>query len=392
MLLSILSLDFFSMKQVRFSISDYLHKYQENESNNALSSISRSLLANYFTSLAEGRVFNFFTLAIIITNTILLALQSVPDFKARIGWYIAVSDSVFLSYYIIEIILKFLAYRLHFFKDIWNLFDLIIVVAANVEYFVLVITMFIQIQGSEIFHIFNFLRALRATRAIRALRAIRFLQKLQIIVTTVLRSIPAFSSLFLLIGLVAFNFAVIGGGFYGDFAPKYFGNLFRSLVTTFQLLTLDDWASIFHTIVEKRPERSIDLYIFLILFMGSEAFIFINLFVAVIVDNLSKAQQAAAIHHNLGIPQIFPNEESLHLNNLNICNISFCDTLLQRKMYTSTQNHKEIHLIFQLLAGIEASHFTGSGQQETMSLLVDLVDFTQSPNTPQVDPKFFHSG
>ena len=380
------------MKRVHFSISEYLHKYQENESNNALSSNTRSFLAKYFTSFAEGRVFNFFTLVIIIINTILLALQSVPDFKARIGWYIAVSDSVFLSYYIIEIVLKFLAYRLHFFKDIWNLFDFVIVVAANVEYFVLVITMFVQIKGSEIFHIFNFLRALRATRAIRALRAIRFLHKLQIIVTTVLRSVPAFSSLFLLIGLVAFNFAVIGKGFYGEFAPKYFGTLFRSLVTTFQLLTLDDWASIFHSIVEKRPERSTDLYIFLILFMGSEAFIFINLFVAVIVDNLSKAQQTAAIHQNFEIPRLFPNEESLHRSTFNTCKTSFCDRVFYNRMFTSAQNHEDVHLIFQLLAGIEASHFTGLGQQETMSLLVDLVDFTQSPNAPQVDPTFFHSG
>ncbi|KAI6659451.1 Ion transporter [Oopsacas minuta] len=380
------------MKSVHFSFNDYLHKQDENELRKNFYPRICSFPGIYFAALAESRIFNLLTLIIIIINTILLALQSVPDIKARIGWYIAVTDSIFLSYYIIEIVLKFLAYRLHFFKDIWNLFDLVIVVAANVEYFVLVITMYIQIEGSEIFHIFNFLRALRATRAIRALRAIRFLKKLQIIVTTVLRSVPAFSSLFLLIGLVAFNFAVIGRGFYGDIAPKYFGTLFRSLFTTFQLLTLDDWAAIFHSVTQIRPSRTLDFYLYLILFMGTEAFIFINLFVAVIVDNLSRAQQAAAIQYNFVdqklsiVDDILPSNDREKLLDV-VANYSYGYDVL----YSSIKQ-SDIMLIFQLLAGIEASHFTGLGQQETMSLLVDLVDFTQSPNAPQINPKLFNSG
>ena len=379
------------MKRVHFSLSDYLQKHTDIHDDEVQFTYGMSQLAGFFRCLAVSRLFNLLTLMIIIINTLLLALQSVPDFKARIGWYIAVTDSVFLSYYIIEILLKFIAYRFHFFGDIWNIFDLIIVVAANVEFFVLVITMYIQIEGSEIFHIFNFLRALRATRAIRALRAIRFLKKLQIIVTTVLRSVPAFSSLFLLIGLVAFNFAVIGRGFYGEIAPNYFGSLFRSLVTTFQLLTLDDWASIFHSVTENTPDRTIDLYIYLILYMGSEAFIFINLFVAVIVDNLSRAQQAAALHHNLEERQVSFTQDSLFLNYQNDNDFIVSPQVPTYHMPLICREASHVYLILQLLTGIEASHFTGLGQHETLSLLVDLVDFTQSPNAPHFSPKFFHS-
>ena len=381
------------MKRVHFSLSDYLQKHSGNADGEVQPTQSVSNVDGFFRSLAVSRAFNLLTLAIIIINTILLAFQSVPDFKARIGWYIAVTDSIFLSYYIIEILLKFIAYRFRFFTDIWNIFDLVIVVAANVEFLVLVITMYIQIKGSEIFHIFNFLRALRATRAIRALRAIRFLKKLQIIVTTVLRSVPAFSSLFLLIGLVAFNFAVIGRGFYGEIAPNYFGSLFRSLVTTFQLLTLDDWASIFHSVTERRPDRTVDLYIYLVLYMGSEAFIFINLFVAVIVDNLSRAQQAAAaLNQNSEKKHISIAQESLCLSNQReIDSVAALPVPTQHIPMCSEGSHN-ISIILQLLSGIEASHFTGLGQHETMSLLVDLIDFTQSPNAPSISPKFFHSG
>ena len=380
------------MKRVHFSLSDYLQKHNDDNTNGVQLTYTMSQVAGFFRSLAVSRIFNLITLVIIIINTLLLALQSVPDFKARIGWYIAVTDSIFLSYYIIEILLKFFAYRFRFFGDIWNIFDLIIVVAANVEFLVLVITMYIQINGSEIYHIFNFLRALRATRAIRALRAIRFLKKLQIIVTTVLRSVPAFSSLFLLIGLVAFNFAVIGRGFYGEIAPNYFGSLFRALVTTFQLLTLDDWASILHGVTENRPDRTVDLYIYLILYMGSEAFIFINLFVAVIVDNLSRAQQAAALHQNIEEKQLFIAQESLFLSNQKEINLVLSFHVPTYHVPTSIRGSNHICLILQLLSAIEASHFTGLGQHETMSLLVDLIDFTQSPNAPSFSPKFFHSG
>lgn len=377
------------MRRVHFSFSEYI----PNEKENCKTTFDgcNSNLSGYSKFLAEGRLFNLITLVIIISNTLLLALQSIPDLKARIGWYISLSDCVFLSYYVVEIVIKFLAFRLNFFRYIWNIFDLIIVLAANVEFLVLVVTMYIQIIGSEIFHIFSFLRALKATRAIRALRAIRFLRKLQIIVTTVLRSVPAFSSLFLLIGLVAFNFAVVGRGFYGNIAPKYFGNIFRSIVTSFQLLTLDDWASIFHSVIEKNPNRTLDLYIYIILYMGTETFIFINLFVAVIVDNLSKAQRSA-LEEKSGVeihaynPFICQNSNEMSY----IINPNYSSKIFFNVKNSNPMEENFVKLVLQILAGIEASHFTIQGQHETMSLLVDLVDFTQSPNSAHFNPKFFN--
>lgn len=54
----------------------------------------------------------------------------------------------------------------------------------------------------RIFRLLRVFRAIRAFRAMRALRAITFFQNLQIVVTTLLKSIPAWGSISLLLLLV----------------------------------------------------------------------------------------------------------------------------------------------------------------------------------------------
>ena len=112
----------------------------------------------------------------------------------------------------------------------------------------------------------------------------RFLKNLQIIVSTVLQSIPALGSIVILISLVLcihththeydnilnipystqnvmLNksldcvdiFAIIGRGLYGEVDPDRFGNLGRACFTLFQLITLDDWFFMYSTIRDEHP-------------------------------------------------------------------------------------------------------------------------------------------
>ena len=51
-------------------------------------------------------------------------------------------------------------------------------------------------------------------------------------------------------------FAVVGRGLYSDADPNHFGNLFVSLFTLFQLLTLDDWFEIYKTVSQNDPSTT----------------------------------------------------------------------------------------------------------------------------------------
>jgi hypothetical protein len=67
----------------------------------------------------------------------------------------------------------------------------------------------------------------------------------QRIVISLFMAVPSISSIALLMCIVFYIYAVIGTTFHASVSPDYFGNLSRSLVTLFQIVTFVDWANIY---------------------------------------------------------------------------------------------------------------------------------------------------
>lgn len=94
----------------------------------------------------------------------------------------------------------------------------------------------------------------------------RFLKNLNVIVLTLLESIPAIGAIVITISLVLCElhsyfitamtwhtslkdiFAVIGRDLYGTVDPARYGNLGKAVFTLFQLITLDDWFQMYSDI------------------------------------------------------------------------------------------------------------------------------------------------
>jgi len=101
-----------------------------------------------------------------------------------------------------------------------------------------------------------------------------------------------------------YNFAVVGTSLFRDFDSKRFGSLVNSTFTLFQVITLDDWYSIYKSNTTTSNEDYFEenflgfftkhyfLICFLISFLVLENFIMLNLFVAVLVDNFHQAREA----------------------------------------------------------------------------------------------------
>ncbi|XP_065846437.1 cation channel sperm-associated protein 1-like [Oscarella lobularis] len=174
-------------------------------------------------------------------------------------------------------------------RNSWNTFDFLVVLASTVDFLINLVVRGVGNFDTKVLNALRVFRVVRALRALRVLRTIRFLRNLQIIVTTILRSIPALGNIVILAALVLYIFAIIGRGLYGDADPARFGNLGRASVTLFQLITLDDW----YYAYSERDDDTQHILLYLFIFIVLETFIFINLFVAVIVDSLGRAQAAA---------------------------------------------------------------------------------------------------
>lgn len=151
----------------------------------------------------------------------------------------------------------------------------------------------------KILRLLRVFRAIRAVRALRVLRTITFLKSLQLIVNTLLRSIPAMGSIFALISLVTCEclmlvpipliiyqsnyfflllsldvFAVIGVNMYKETLPDRFGSISRAIFSLFQLMTLDDWFEFYEAGRSKQPT----LILYLAMVIITETFILVNLF------------------------------------------------------------------------------------------------------------------
>ncbi|XP_071486889.1 cation channel sperm-associated protein 1-like [Diadema antillarum] len=239
--------------------------------------------------LTESTLFNGFIMTVILLNTVILCALTFSVVQVRAGWHMKIVDYVLLVIYFVECVLKIYVWRLDFFKEQWNVMDFMIVLSNLADFSIDVF------YGGEvqILAILSIFRAMRALKALRVLRTVRFLRSLQVIMNTCLQSVQSMGAIVMLISLFLYMFAVIGRGLYSEIDKERFGNLSSAAMTLFQLLTLDDWFYIYRDAVARDP-RNGHIILYLITYIFLEYFIFLNLFVAVLVDNFQLTLEAAS--------------------------------------------------------------------------------------------------
>ncbi len=111
---------------------------------------------------------------------------------SNIDWYLTLLDQLFLAIYILELVLKIIAWRFKFFKSSWNIFgnlviinlsprlppfppniDFTIVIASLVDFMIPLIVQNIGVFDARVLSVLRVFRAIRALRALRVIRTIR---------------------------------------------------------------------------------------------------------------------------------------------------------------------------------------------------------------------------
>ncbi len=92
----------------------------------------------------------------------------------------------------------------------------------------------------------------------------------------------------ILMGILFYIFAVTGSILFANIVPEYFGTLQLSLLTLFQVMTLDSWSSgILRPLLQEVPWA----WVYFVSFVLLGTFIVFNLFIGVIVNNVDKVNQ-----------------------------------------------------------------------------------------------------
>lgn len=215
----------------------------------------------------ESRLFERFIITVIVINAIGLGLETSPAVMAAIGPAVQVIDRIAITIFVVEIALKLFAYRLAFFKNGWNIFDLAIVSAALVP------------AGEQ----FSVLRALRILRALRLISVVPSMRK---VIVGLFRAIPSIGTVIVMLVLLFYISAVMATKLFGQSFPEWFGNLGLSLYSLFQIMTLESWSmGIVRPVMEVYPFA----WAFFVPFILLTSFIVLNLFIGVIVNAMAEA-------------------------------------------------------------------------------------------------------
>ena len=242
-------------------------------------------------SVIGGKRFNNFILLMVMLNTVNMVFQTTLPFAYYYGYYLSILDSIFLGIYVMEMFMKLLVFRKSYFKSGWNIFDFTIVSMSVAS----TIIPLLVVSGSgtsklKILTTFKAFKVIKAVRALRVLRTISFLKSLQVVVATLLRSIPALSYIIALSVLILVMFGVVAKELYGDVDPDNFGSVGDAIFALLFAMSLDQWSDLWQNNEPMAPS----IGYFLAVFVFIENFVMLNVFVAVLVSNLESSRKVVS--------------------------------------------------------------------------------------------------
>lgn len=225
--------------------------------------------------VVRARWFTPATLVLIALNALLIGLETDRTLAAAHA-----TEATWLHRAILAAFCLELAVRLgaagrgwpSFLRDGWNLFDLLIVAASLVPAIGV---------GATV---------ARVVRVLRVLRVVSVSPQLRLIVTTMIRSVPSLGHVGLLLGLLLYVYGVLGVHLFASVDPAHWGSLPRALLTLFQVLTLEGWVELQRSSMAAHPWA----WAFYASFVLIAVFVVVNLFIAVVLNNLEQARRELA--------------------------------------------------------------------------------------------------
>ncbi|MGQ0750432.1 MAG: ion transporter [Betaproteobacteria bacterium] len=228
--------------------------------------------------IVQARWFEPWMVGLILFNAVIIGLETSHELMRDYGRWLELGNDVILGVFVLEAALKITAVAPRFrryFGDGWNLFD-----------FTVVVLSFIPSTG-------EFALVARLVRVLRVLRLVSAMPQLRLIVATLVRSIPSMGHVLMLLAIIFYIYAITGFHLFHEHDAERWGSLGAALLTLFQIVTLEGWVEVMEKALEFRPLA----WIYFVSFVLIGTFVVLNLFIAVVVNNLeaSKAAELEAL-------------------------------------------------------------------------------------------------
>ena len=209
--------------------------------------------------------------AIIAVNAVVIGLDTSTWLSARFGAWFETANQVFLGVFVLEAAVKIAAVwpkPTRYFKDGWNVFDFAIIVFSLLP------------STGELATL------ARLARLLRVLRLVSALPELRLIIVTLVRSIPSMFNVVGLMSIIFYIYAVAGYHLFHEIDPTHWRTLGVSALTLFRVVTLEDWTDVMYAAMARHWWA----WAYFVSFVIIGTFVIINLFIAVVLNNLDEAK------------------------------------------------------------------------------------------------------
>ena len=221
----------------------------------------------------DSRWFSNLTTIIIIAYASILGFKTLDEVDTHYDFFLKFADYFVTVYFVFELAIKMVAEKkfVNFFKSGWNLFD-----------FIIVLITLLPLESS------NYAAIARLMRVFRILRLFTARPELKAIIDMLIKAIPAIIDIVILMFIIFYIYAIIGNFFFEELPSGLWENFLVSMLTLFRVLTFEDWTDVMYEAMEVYPWA----WTYFVSFIIIAAFVFFNLFVAVIIGEMQKLQEA----------------------------------------------------------------------------------------------------
>lgn len=173
--------------------------------------------------------FRHFIILCILLAGLLVGLETYPQVMQDYGDWVYLLNSLVIAIFVVEIVIRILSHGTHwyrYFQDSWNIFD-----------FSIVAVCLLPLQA-------HFVQVFRLVRVLRVLRLVTALPRLQMLVGALLKSLSSIGYITVLLLIHFYMYACLGTFLFGENDPFHFGTLHASMLSLFQVVTLEGWVDV----------------------------------------------------------------------------------------------------------------------------------------------------
>lgn len=222
--------------------------------------------------LAESARFQATIFGVIVFNAVVLGLGTYDSLDDDWGTVLTALNDACLGVFVVELGIRIVAYGRRpqdFFKEGWNVFDFVVIMAVFVP----------GVRENA--------TLLRLVRLLRIVRVVSVLPDVRVLIRGMVSALPPIGSMGVLALLFLYVYGMLGWILFGDEMPERWGDIGDAMLTLFTVFTLEGWNEVLYEAMDVHPWA----WLFFVSFVLLASLLVVNILIAVIINAMEEARE-----------------------------------------------------------------------------------------------------